>query len=153
MVNVAAQILDEEIRKLQELKQMAGNPRILDLIRRIVQATDTNSTQPINQASEHKAPPAKPSLAKKNNKSPNGLTPAVQVAAASLGKAFTVPQMVQMLDASGFEFVGQDHQAATSSAVKALVKRKLIRLARKGSGPNPHWYEYAGENSDSRGVI
>ena len=131
---------------------MAGNPRLLELMRRIVQATDTNGVQRVADAPEHQSAPLKPKLAKRSAKSPNGLTAAVQRTAASFGKAFTIPQMRQALEASGFEFIGQDHQAATSSAVKALAKREIIKLTRRGSGPNPHWYEYAGENQTGAGV-
>jgi hypothetical protein len=146
MNNPAAQILDEEIRQLQELKRMAGNPRLLDLMRRIVQATDTDGRQPSANIREPIPAPSKPRPARKSDRSPNGLTQAVRERAALLGKAFTIPQMMQALEASGFEFVGQDHQAATSSAVKALAGKEILKLTRRGSGPNPHWYEYVGKN-------
>jgi hypothetical protein len=152
MDNVAGQILDEEIRQLQELKRMAGNPRLLDLMRRIVQATDMNGAQRITGIPGPVFTSPKPKLARKSAKSPNGLTKAVREIAASLGKPFTIPQMMQALEVSEFKFVGQNRQAATSSAVKALARKNIIKLSQRGAGPNPHWYEYVGENQVGVGV-
>jgi hypothetical protein len=106
-----------------------------------------NGVQRIASTPEPIADSTTPKLERKSDRSPNGLTKAVRERAALLGKAFTIPQMRQALEDSGFEFIGQDHQAATSSAVKQLARKDILKLTLRGAGPNPHWYEYVSKNA------
>src|SRR5258707_802650 len=92
-------LLDEEIRQLTELKRMAANPRLVDLMRKIVAAS------PAHGATERQAQPQLLRVEKEQQQHvadmptylPNGLTAATLEAIRAMKQPFTIPDLVERL--------------------------------------------------------
>lgn len=143
-------LLDEEIRQLTELKSMAANPRLLDMMRKIV-AASTEST-PVRQQQPNLpgVTPGKPQdVAEPVSYLPNGLTPATLEAMRTMGRPFTIPDIVDKLNRSGFKFVASKPKVAVAAPLKAFLKRGEVKMVKRGFGSEPNVYEFVGGNADA----
>lgn len=141
-------ILDDRIRQIQELKRMALDPHLLDLMRQIVGAHNGNSRAPaskqlrITELQENTQSAEKPATY-----SPNGLTAATFSAIERIGTRFTIPDVVEALHRDGFKFVASKPKVAVAAPLKSFVKRGDVRLVKRGVGSEPSVYEFVAKPS------
>jgi hypothetical protein len=135
---------NEEIQQLAELKKMAKNPELAELMRQIgsAAADNGNGTPKPSVGTARKDVVVGPS----DKRSRNGLTDAVTKAVAEFGTyRFIIHDVVRRVENSGFHFVAKNHRIAVSSVLEKLLARGIIKLAQKRVGNAPHVYEYLGE--------
>jgi hypothetical protein len=61
--------------------------------------------------------------------------------AQAIGSRFEARDVIERLTASGYQFDASDPMIAVNTALRSLIKKKFVRLARAGSGRVPHRYE------------
>lgn len=145
----AEDVIDDEIRQLLELKKMAANPRMVEIMKKI--ATDSNGNQPPTTSDFSSIPPSAKAPVKINRRapkkhSPNGLADVVSKTAESFGsQEYTIPAIVEKMEAAQYAFTAKDHRVAVSQAFKRLVKRRRAVLVSKGDGNanTPYVYKNA----------
>jgi hypothetical protein len=138
-------MLDEEIQQIIALKRMAANPRLLDLMRQIVKASD-------EQGADEVVPkqPNLPNITTEDEGTtevqasymPNGLTDATFKVVSTIGRPFTIPDVVDSLNRTGFKFIASKPKVAVAAPLKAFLKRGQIRLVDRGFGSAPNTYEF-----------
>jgi hypothetical protein len=148
-------IFDEEFRQLTELKRMALNPRLVELMRRIVKAVDAagkssqeeviQSTHKISPLRENKIQDTAP-VAEKSFR-PNGLTAATLEAVKAIRHGITIPMVVDHMLKAGFRFTAANPKTAVAGPINAFVKKKLLRKVHSGIGSDPNIYEFIGQES------
>lgn len=146
---VAAQILDEEIRQLTELKRMAGVPRLFEIMRMIVNGSNgpmTPSERPPQHnplVAEPKMPPGVVDEETPGSTNPNGLTEAVVASYKRLSRGFTIASIVEDLIHHGFVFVAKKPKVSVADALRRHIG-KLVKVTQKGVGRAPNVFEYIG---------
>jgi hypothetical protein len=142
-------IFDEEIRQLNDLKRMASNPRLVDLMRKIVEASNGTGRMAPQTTPETLRPsvaPRRQIVVKSYH--PTGLTAAVHSVVSNLdGGLFTIPSVVKILTESGFNFTAANPKVAVAGPINAFLKRGTIRLVRAGTGSEPNQYEFVGQGN------
>ena len=151
--NAISHVFDEELRQLTELRKMAENPRLFGLMRQLVAAVEgANGTTPKPQHNmsggrELKAQDTLFSLkpTKSSRFLPNGLTDVATSTIKTLNKTFTTSTLVDAMEDTGYKFTSAKPRIAVAGVMKALIKRKQIRLIERGVGSMPHTYEFIGQ--------
>lgn len=134
------QLIEDEIKQLRELEKMAENPRMVELMRRLVfNSSNGTSANAPSQPQGAVKPPAKPVT----KFASNGLSMAVLDAVrARTSGPFTVYDIVGDLSGSGFQFVAKTPRVAVHSVIERLLKKGVLTLVDRGHGNNPHKYHY-----------
>jgi len=138
-------LIDEEIQQLQRLKELAAQPRILELMRRIVEESDsqTNGAASKNgHKSEYVAPrPKKRSKAPKQQVAYGALTDKTREVVAEFEKqSYTVPDVVEKMIASGFRFKAKNPRMAVHGVLAKLIEEGSVTRHSTGSGRTPSEY-------------
>ncbi len=136
-------IIDAEIQDLIEFKRMAKNPKMLELMRRLVAASSNGGI------------PAKPVMVEapampphKNLTKPNGLSRKALAVVRDLKKGFSAVDLVNHLRSGGFVFVSKNPRSAIVAPLRKMLKKGIIRTAREGVGNQPTLYDYMGEKGE-----
>jgi hypothetical protein len=133
------QVIDDEIQQLTDLKRLAKNPKMVELMRRLV-AASSNGGEPETPKRTMPAPPSR------NLTKPNGLSDQVLAAVRDLKRNFSSVDVMNHVLQSGFEFVSKNPRSAVVPPLDKMLKKKgIIRIARKGVGNQPALYDYVGE--------
>ena len=142
-------LLDAEIQDIIALKRMAANPRLVDLMRQIAAASDGRDDATTEVRNQQTLPGIAETAegASRGNSLPNGLTEAAWKAVSAIGRPFTIPDIVESLQKTGFKFVASKPKVAVAAPVKAFLKRGQIRLVKPGIGSEPNQYEFVGEHA------
>jgi len=143
MAKINLREIDEEIRRLQELKAFMADPRNVSLIKRVIapNGNGSNGHQRVTQQ-----PPIEDDAAN------NTITPPVPTVRGSLldaadkarksfgSNTFTVTDMIQAMEANGFVFQAKDKSIAANGAIKRLVAKGRILRVEEGSAGKPAKY-------------
>lgn len=149
-------IIDQRIHDLTELKRMAGDPSLLEVMRSIVAAAPTNGVN-----GHRNAPPKfysnghHESSAATNHRSEfraTGLTSAVRAFVESAKGPFSISDATASLKNSGFRFTAASPRIAVSAPIRAMHTNGELRLVREGKGNAPNLYEFAGRPQQDLGV-
>jgi hypothetical protein len=146
---VVSEVLGEHQRLAAEISRIAGNPKGLALMREIIRAVDKaesadDTEQPLNPKMLGVRNKSKQDARQGEPYAPNGLTKASWEAMRSIGGPFTIADVVDRLNNSGFKFVASKPKVAVAAPIKAYEKRKFIRLVKRGTGSDPNTYELTG---------
>ena len=144
-MNVNLTAIDARIRKLQKLRELLNDEETLELISdpevmAMLQPTNgANGSKPMLpepvttddtvNADAALATPAEGSLRRR-----------VLDIARTTGR-FEARYIVEILLQTGYSFDASDPMIAVNTALRALIKKKFIKLVRAGSGRMPHTYE------------
>jgi hypothetical protein len=143
------QLIDAEIQQLVEFKRMARNPRMVELMRQLVVGSpngDPSGEAPaVLQAQLRKSPATKTG---DSTTAPNGLSAAVLEAARTLRTGFSSAAIVEHLNETGFQFVSKSPKVAVSAPLERMLKNKLLRVSHRGTGNQPHLYDYIGDKEE-----
>lgn len=113
--------LDEEIRKLQELRRLASDP---SLARFFITSNGHNRTAVTS-----------------NEESATGsVSGTVLEICRSLDGEFTIREVLAGMNARGFDFAGSNPQRAVGNALKRLTGKHQIKVVRESSGRSPVVY-------------
>lgn len=148
--DVINRIFEEEKRELDELKRMASNPRLLGIMRRIVEASNADDgTEPLPVRDMQRGNGAKPHSdvvpAQASMFGPTGLTKATLDVVKSFGAtSFTIAMVVDRLNETGFTFTAKNPKVAVAGPLNSFKKRGWIKLSKHGYGSEPNMFKYVG---------
>jgi hypothetical protein len=142
VVNLTA--LDARIAKLQkvrdfladdEMRELISDPEVMLLLQQAAEARNGHKPMQIvstddSVADSAVALPGEGTLRRR-----------VLDIARAMGSRFEARDVIERLKASGFELEASNPMVAVNTALRSLIKKKLVRLARAGSGRVPHMYE------------
>jgi hypothetical protein len=137
---IAAKLVGDEIRLLQQLQEMAGNPRVFDFMCRIVDAARNGKSSVVKPAS----PATKAIEADSASSAPNGLTEAVLKCCETMGTKITVAAVVKKMTAEGYVFVAQKPKVAVADVIRRYTGTNL-KLTQRGTGNQPNIYKWSEE--------
>lgn len=142
IIDAKIQELEAEKQELAELKRLAKNPRMVELMRHVVGATSNGAVphQPVS-------PPRPPQQGTRHTQwksAPNGLSIAVLEAAKILKTGFSNADVVNHLNKIEFPFVSANPRVAVSAPLERLVDKEVLKLVRRGTGNLPNLYDYIG---------
>jgi hypothetical protein len=152
-VQLIDEIFDEEIRQLGELKRMASNPRLVELMRRIVSAHDGKSREGMETRkvsdnptfATRKAEPQNVVVDSSTGNGPNGLSKVLYKTVHDFGLTFTIATLVERMLGDGFRFTAKNPKVAVAGPLELLVKKGKVRKVRAGIGSEPNIYEFVGQ--------
>lgn len=143
------EIIDAEIQQLSELKRMAQNPRMLEIMRQIVGNGNQPKIGPVRKfdiSEMRSAPPLTGAeIIAERKSAPNGLSTAVGEAVKEMNGTFTLSDIVTKLLRNEFSFVSSSPRVAVGAPVDRLIEKGLVELVERGSGSEPNKYQYVGE--------
>jgi hypothetical protein len=125
--------IDAQIRKLQELKRIAGDPEMAPLLESLIVKNGLPS-KPTRRPRGHVARAIK--FPRKGD-----LMAATSKAIASFNGRFTALSVLQAMKNAGFVFEAETPLVAVNGALRRLLRKKRISVAVVGSGRAPHQYE------------
>jgi len=67
-----------------------------------------------------------------------------------MAKPFTIPDVVEALTRTGFQFVAAKPKVAVAAPLKGFLKRGQIRLVSRGTGSEPNVYELADGTAEQK---
>jgi len=134
--------IDAQIRKLQELRRIAGDPEMAPLLESLI-------VQNGLPAKAKKAPrKARARSMEATNPIKRGdVVTAASKALAGISGKFAASNALEAMEKNGFVFSAETPIVAVNGALRRLLKRGEIRLAEAGSGRKPHLYERVGRAS------
>jgi hypothetical protein len=125
--------IDDQIRKLEELKRFMSDPTTAPMIEQLISQNGS-----VNAASRP---------TEKSPKLPHGqvtqrgaLLAAVENTCKILPGDFNQKEVIEKLESQGYAFQAKDKNIAVYSALKRLVKRGVLHLTSKGKGKKPSTY-------------
>lgn len=120
--------IDERIRKLQQIKELASDPETRELLADVL-SLNGNGHSP------------------KTRKVQRGsLSDAVERACLQQAMKFTVQDIVNALHKDSFQFAAKDEQVAVYSAMRRLRDRGVIDIVEEGGPGKPaKWIVSAGQ--------
>jgi hypothetical protein len=133
---VAADLLNAEIRDLQELQRMAGVPRLFSFMCAIVDGARNGAPNGQPQTASPVQPLPKVSA-------PNGLSSVASRCAAEMRKNITVSGLTQAMRSSGYVFVTKTPKLSVSDFLRTNVGKK-VKITKRAVGTNPTIYEWIG---------
>lgn len=159
------QILDEEIRLLVDLKRMAADSRLLDLMRRVVaaaDAVDANSVDRNPSREEKEAPELRhlnnvpsgyvgsnvsngSSGSKHSNPSNGGMGETAIAVMRGRTDEFSAVDIVNEMKRNGFHFEAKDPRIAVWSVIQRLKAKGQLNVASQGGGKHPGTYAWVRE--------
>lgn len=120
--------IDAKIKKLRELKRIASDPEMLQLLEGFVTA---NGNKP--EAAEASRLNAVPRKGEQKN--------AALSAVSGMTGRFTASDIVDVMKEAGFTFAAHSPTIAVNGVLRRLVKSGGLTIAVKGSGRAGHQYE------------
>lgn len=121
---------DAEIRKLEALKLVASDPRLVDML--IDMASKNGGRQGILIAA--KAAPL-------STQAKGALIRTAKAVCETFQGQFTAHDLIEQMKARGFAFVAAKPHIAINGILRKFIARGLVRLVDKGSGRIANRYE------------
>ena len=138
---IAAQIVDEDIRGLTELRRLAGIPRFFEIMCRIVDASRKNGSDPAINGAKQPTLRLRPVTAGIHG--PNGLKDEVMKHCAAMRTGITVAKVVERLQAEDYSFVSSDPKVAVGDVLRRATDTN-VKISKQGGGRVGHEYEFIG---------
>ena len=143
-MTVNLQLIDSRIKKLQKLRELLADeetraliadPELMGLMRTVITSNGNSGKEHIVEIDDFRD--------ESNDYAPadGSFTKKVLDAARSFPGRFETHDIVDKLKMHGHQFGERDPMLAVNQSLRRLTKKKLIKLARKGSGRMPHRYE------------
>ncbi len=143
MVNLTA--LEARIAKLQKVRDLLADeetcalisdPEVMALLQQVAESRNGHKPeQAVTSAATEDGAGDVPALPGEGT-----LRRRVLDIARATGK-FEARDVINKLEASGYKFDASDSMVAVNTALRGLIKKRLVRIARTGSGRVPHVYE------------
>ena len=135
MPKITVQGIDEQIRKLEELKRFVSDPTTAPLIEQLISQNGN-----VNAAS--RVVPKKTESFHGQTTPRGELLDAVEAVCRATGHAeFTCRQVIEQLDAKGYRFQAKNKMVAVNGALKRLVKRNVLKVTEKGTAKKASTYK------------
>jgi hypothetical protein len=129
--------LDSQIKKLEELRRIASDPELLALLETVmVNGSSPQGPPPQARSTIRTPPPRKKPTAKKGE-----FQAAVRAAIMQFDKPFSGYVVARKMENDGYEFVSSRPGIAVIEALKALVKKGVVRVYKNGVGSEPTLFE------------
>ncbi|MCU1301639.1 MAG: hypothetical protein JWQ87_1923 [Candidatus Sulfotelmatobacter sp.] len=129
----ALNFIDEEIRRLQQLRLMAEDPHMLELMRKV---SGANGKPPVKAVAVEPTPKRPDRLASRGV----GLTDGCIQAVGQLGGVFTIHEVKAQLENNGVAIGAAKPMIAISGVLQRLVERGAIEIVQKGKAGLPSQY-------------
>jgi hypothetical protein len=110
--------LDDRIKKLQQLRELAADPEMAGLLAEFAQSSPHSVSAPPNG----------------NGASLDGLFECAKKAIATFSGDFTVKEFAEQLKAAGYKFQAKDEDIATYGVLRRLKDKGAVRISVEG-GP------------------
>jgi hypothetical protein len=138
MAKINIREIDEEIKRLEELKRFMADPKTAALIKRMV-STNGNGAKPqspsVEESSETQSTVTSPSAGR------GTLYDAAEKAVRSLNMGvFTFHELVSAMESQGYAFQAKDKTVAANGAIKRLIAHNVIVRVEEGSAGKPAKY-------------
>ncbi len=134
-------LIDEKIRRLQDLRRIAEDPEMVDMMRLI---SNTNGYHPIEKAKSLKSTQGSDlttSASKFSKKTDRvGLTKGVEQAVVKQVDVFTIHDVFRSLMENGIKIGAAKPLIGISGILQRLEKRGLIECIEKGKAGRPSHY-------------
>jgi hypothetical protein len=130
--------LDQQIRDLMELRRIASNPAMAELLESLI---SRNGAKRVS----HSSLPDEASLFRQtetNAKDQDSLTETVKKVCASFGHDFTLPEVRKKMDEMKFVFTAQNPDVGIGTVVRRMRDKGEVHIVRRGSGRKPHVLRY-----------
>ena len=128
--------VDSQIRKLEELRRIASDPELLSLLETVMVNGATRREPPSSNAKGNKKPPTKKETAKKGE-----FQAAVREAIMRFDRPFSGYTVARRMEMDGYSFVSSRPGIAVIDALKALVKKGVVRVFKQGKGSEATLFE------------
>jgi hypothetical protein len=125
-INLAS--IDEQIKKLEELRRFMADPTTAHIIEQLISQNGTNGT-------------ARSATFESSEGQRGDLMNNVAIICRSFATGFTAKDVIERLDLDGFKFQAQDKLIAVNGALRRLVKKGVIKLVSVGTGKRPSVYK------------
>jgi hypothetical protein len=129
MSKISLQKIDEQIRKLQELKRFMSDPTTAPMIEQLISSNGEVSPQyaklPIGKSTQRGA-----------------LLKAVEIVCKTAPSDFTAKEVIRNLELQGYMIQAKDKAIAVNGALKRLLKRGVINVTSAGAGKRPSIYGF-----------
>lgn len=133
MADITLNDIDEQIKKLQELRRVISDPAMAGLLNQLLASKNgVTPVSPRNTQGEHKA---KGDFAAEILVSCKTIPP--------LETPFTIRAVIAAHEARGGTFTAKDKAIATYGALKRLVKSRDVIMVEQGIGSKPSLYRVA----------
>jgi hypothetical protein len=122
--------LDSQIRKLEELRRIASDPEMLALLDTVIVK---NGVSPVASS----VPAAEPETVRKRK---GEFQSAVRNVIEQYDKPFSGYSIARKMELDGYKFASSRPGIAVIEALKALIKKGIVRVFREGAGSEPTLY-------------
>jgi hypothetical protein len=126
--------IDDQIRKLEELRRFMADPTTAPIIEQLI-SQNGGSNGGISASLEIHP------IAIKGNQRGDLVSAVAAVCRSRSGLGFTAKDVILQLDNQGFAFKAQDKLIAVNGALRRLVKKAVIKVAVPGGGKRPSVYK------------
>jgi hypothetical protein len=133
--------IDEQIRRLQDLKRMASDPETLRLWENLM-AENNGPIRPARTFA-HPLPMVKENPSNSGKK--GDVLRAARKAVATLNGRFKAPSVLEAMQREGFALTVEKPLVVVNGALRRLIKKGEIKIVMRGSGRNGHQYEQTGK--------
>ena len=139
MAKINLREIDDEIKRLQDLKTFMSDPRTASLIKRVI-GTNGNGAP----AAQRAVQPPLPQGEDANTANAHGrgsLLDAAKTACISFGaKTFTAYDLIATMESNGFEFQDKDKAIAVNGAIRRLIEKKVVERVEQPAAGKPAKY-------------
>lgn len=142
--------VESQIKKLEELRRIASDPELLSLLETVMVNGSTPPAalpQPIlplvstPAADSALLPPMRSALIAPSSARKGQLQAAVRDAVLRTDRPFTGYVLARKMENEGYKFASNRPGIAVIDALRALVKKGVVRVYRKGSGSEATIFE------------
>lgn len=125
MPKISLQKIDEQIRKLEELKRFMSDPTTAPMIEQLIsgEVSPQYAKLPIGKSTRRGA-----------------LLKAVEIVCKTATSDFTAKDVIMNLELQGYVIQAKNKAIAVNGALKRLVKRGVINVTSVGAGKRPSTY-------------
>lgn len=132
--------IDEQIRKLQELKKLVADPEMLPLLESLL-VQNGNGNAPAKHSHTYSRKRVGRQLKRGN------LVETVEKTIADMSGRLTAPMVARTMAHNGFKFASQKPKVAVNGVLRNLVKNGMLKIVVEGSGRAPNQYERIGKGA------
>jgi len=130
MPTITLRDIDEQIRKLQELRKIVADPEMASLINQLFARKNGQSIMSIADAQDKD---------KAKTQKRGTFIGKIEEVVRSMPQTstFTLNDVIEVFEASGNAFNAKNKSVATYTAMRRLEKRKVIEVVERGIGSKP----------------
>lgn len=130
-MNIELRDIDEQIRKLQELRKLVADPDMIALLNQLISVKNGHSTGIVLSST----------VGKENTKKKGRFIEKIEETCRNFGtSSFTINDVIKAFEQRGNVFGANNKSVATYSAMRRLQKRRVVEVVQQGVGSAPSTY-------------